>query len=138
MNTTLTAADKTIVSASLSVARLTGRWDNERDIRVTVTIDSLSDVSLLAPITFYGDVRLSNRNDDWSFEGGDVYSASPVDWTYDEDADGIRYFYSEDESIIVSGYLAREVADMICDLVQSASIDAQRAYEDQLRKSLGL
>lgn len=138
MSTTLTATDRTIVSASLSVARLTGRWDNERDIRVTVTIDSLSDVTLPAPLTFYGDVRLSNRNDDWSFEGGDVYSASPVDWKYDEDADGIRYSYSEDESIIVSGYLAHEVAGMICDFVRSASIDAQSAYEQALNKALGL
>jgi hypothetical protein len=135
---TLTALDKTIVSASISTERLVGRFYDSRDIRVIVSIGSLSDVVLEKPVAFYADVRLSHSLDDGGYDMDNIYSMSDIDWQYDDDADRVRYTYADGTSVLVHDDLPREVEKMISDFMWGAQCKATDAYEDAMRKSLGL
>lgn len=138
MSITLTPADKTIVGASISTERLTGRFFGSKDFRVTIVIDSLRDVDLVKPLTFSSDVRLSDRVDGQDFETTDL--DAPVGWRYDDETDRTRYYYSEDETdfVLVHDALVREVDEMLADFIWRALWDAERAYEEARDKALGL
>jgi hypothetical protein len=136
--TTLTALDKTIVSASISTERLMGRFHDSRDIRVIVSIDSLIDVVLEKPVVFHADIRLSHNLNDGGYDMDYVYSMSNIDWHYDEDADRVCYTYEDGSTVLVHDCLPREVENMISDFMWEAQCKATNAYEDAMRKSLGL
>lgn len=133
----MTTATRTIIGASISTERLTGRFHDERDIRVTVTISSLADVVLEKPVTFYADIKLAARYDDFDYFDCNLYSAGP-DWCYDDDADRVRYFYSAEDSVLVSETLPDEVEETIREFIFVAQRDAGRAYEEALDRALGI
>jgi hypothetical protein len=135
-STTRTAADKTLESASLSAARAQGRWSNPRDLRITVTIEALSDVDLVKPVTFYADVRL--HSDHTGFDVQNFHSAGPRDWEYDESVDRVRYFYSDDESVLVNDALVSEAQALLDTFVWDAVCEALNAYDITIAKALGL
>lgn len=135
--TTLTADEKTITSASISAERLTGRFYDRRDIRVTVTINALSDVDLTSPVSFYADIRLSDRVDVDDFIVT-IYSTGPIDFRYDDDSDRILYWYDEASSVLLHERVPDEVEGMILDFLCSAVYEAERAWTSTLNKALGL
>lgn len=129
-----TTVDSVIADYSVSAMKIGSCY-----VYVHVSINKITNGDLPKPLTFVSTVRLTDFIHDWTdYVIEDILTYGPVPWENDETLDAVRYFYSEDDSIVVDGYLIRDVERVIEDFISAASIKAQDAYWDSLHRSLGI